>query len=311
MRADCSRPQSVFRVLEGDGGAAPRFPMYHADTCEDSFMEHLAKIAGGSNWRCVQLAAFTAYFDASGTEHDQPCMVVAGYLATAAQWVDFENEWVPRIRQDGLGCFHAADIERLIPDKGRRKELYIDLSEIISHNVTRQFGCCILSRAIQVVPEAKRKEWNMTAYSTAGYACASQVRLWFTSWHARSLPEFVFERGDLKPGALREAMEVNGFPAPIFKPKKDTLEKNGFITKGAVPLQAADLLAFELFDPMRKIERDGYLRRIRPAYQALDRIDGQPKAFTLEAMEHLYKVNLIGNDAIWVPDSPEDIPVLH
>jgi hypothetical protein len=276
-------------------------------------MEHLAKIAGGTNWRCVQLSVFSVYFDASGTEHDQPCMVVAGYLATAEQWINFENEWVPRIRREGLDYFHAADVARLIPDRGRRENLYVDLVKIISENVSRQFGCCILIRALHAIDEAKRKEWNVRAYSAAGYACVCQVRLWFTSWKARSLPEFIFERGESRPetGALRDLMEENGFPEPIFKPKKDTIEKNGFLTKGAVPLQAADLLAFELFDPMRKIEMDGHLRRIRPAYRALDRIFGEPKAITLEAMEHLYQVALIGNDKIWMPNSPEDIPLFH
>lgn len=47
-----------------------------------------------------------------------------------------------------------------------------------------------------------------------------------------------------------------GYPNPIFKPKRDTTDrKNGLTVTGAVPLQAADLYAYDLFERARAIVR--------------------------------------------------------
>jgi hypothetical protein len=69
-------------------------------------------------------------------------------------------------------------------------------------------------------------------------------------------------------------VEESGFAHPIFKPKNDRLDKHGMVVKAAVPLQASDLLAYELFDPVRKIAKDGYIRRIKRTFQELDKIPG-------------------------------------
>jgi hypothetical protein len=278
-------------------------------TSRASLIEHLAMIAGGPQWRCVSVAAFTVYFDASGTEHDQPCLAVAGYLAPAAAWVEFEEPWVRRLKRDGLKYFHAAEIERQITDRGRLRALYEDLIEIIRGHASRQFGCCIVNSSLLEFSQAEREEWNLTAYSVAGQACVHQVRAWCRRERFPSLPEFIFECGDTGKGTLIAVLdEDGGFPTPTFKPKKDTM-KGGFLIKGAVPLQAADMLAFELFDPVRKIELDGHLLRIRPSYEALYKIPGTPKGIALKTMQDLRRFGTMKDDEIWLPDSPDDIHI--
>lgn len=91
----------------------------------------------------------------------------------------------------------------------------------------------------------------------------------------------VFEWGDDGRGRLITLLEEDGFPSPIFKPKIRRLQ-NGRWVEPAIPLQAADLLAFEFFDPVRKIETDGYLARIRPSYEALSRIPGSTRGIRAE-----------------------------
>jgi len=55
--------------------------------------------------------------------------------------------------------------------------------------------------------------------------------------------------------------------------KGEKNRKTGFITPAAIPLQAADLYAGELFDAARDIETTG-LCRLSPAYFILDKIPG-------------------------------------
>jgi len=101
------------------------------------------------------------------------------------------------------------------------------------------------------------------------------------------VPELVFEDGDAGKGELISILRRDGFSAPVFQPKRDRVDADGTIVKCAIPLQAADLLAFELFDPIRKIERDGYIKRIKKTYREIDRVPGEPGCYEVESLTAL------------------------
>ena len=254
------------------------------------------------------MSAFTAYFDASGTEHDQPCLAVAGYVALAEQWVAFEQQWNARLKADGLELFHAVSVRaELGDDKPRINRLYQDLVQIIADNVLRQFGCVIVNRSLTKWSKQDRDQWNMTAYSVAGRSCAGQMRAW-CKWNSMpSLPEMIFECGDTGKGSFIKLLERDGFPSPIFKPKKDIVKK-GLLVRAAIPLQAADLLAYECFHPIREMEKTGTLSEKRFAYDGLEQIRGSPKVIYPKNMEDLQKVGTLADDGLWLPDGPEDRP---
>src|SRR5262245_16150423 len=71
-------------------------------------IEHVARLLGrrglaGSGY----LAMLTAVFDASGTDHDQEHVVVAGYLASAGEWSRFAREWQSALAPRTV--FHATE----------------------------------------------------------------------------------------------------------------------------------------------------------------------------------------------------------
>ena len=140
----------------------------------------------------------------------------------------------------------------------------------------------------------------------AGRGCGAQVREWCRGWSG-SLPEFIFECGDDGVDDLRAIFKRGELPEPIFKPKKDII-KSGFLRKAAVPLQAADLLAFECFDPIRKYENDGYLKRIRPSFKALENIPGSLLYIDADRLQDLYVFESLDNDELWLPTGPNNIP---
>ena len=248
-----------------------------------SLTEHLASIAGGPNWRKVNLAAFTAYFDASGDDHSQPVLSVAGFVANADNWKSFEAAWLKRLLQDGLEYFHTKEFNGCSGqfksgwkgDEDRQRKLITDLVLIIRDHVGRKFGMTVINKQLKGGFTADQQErWHVCAYSLAGRTCAARVREWFESWHARSMPEFVFEDGDSGKGKLIDIFKNGELPDPIFKPKKSYVDRRGMVHEAAIPLQAADLLAYECFDPTRKIVRDGYLRKIKRTIEELHRIPG-------------------------------------
>lgn len=277
-----------------------------------SCVEHLAKIFGGSAWEAVRLVMLTAYFDASGNQTDQPALSVGGFIARADDWIRFESMWIERLRKDGLDSFRASDVWRLPQfknDPERLANLYSDLIEIISQNVMRKFGCTITTKAIEVISSEERKKFSIHAYSMAGRACTGQARQWLASWSGPT-PEYIFEDGDEGKHELIDIMKRDGFPVPHFKPKKDRILKDGSVEKGLIPLQAADLLAFELFDPVRKIEQSGSLRRIRPALRVIDeKISGWLNHLNVERIEQVWKLSTMSPAEIWLPKNPEDKPV--
>jgi hypothetical protein len=216
---------------------------------------------------------FTAYFDASG-KRDQLVLAVAGFVARAEDWIDWEGEWLDRLAQDGLPYFHARELPHW-PD-WKKARLVEDLSAIIRNRVAFKTGVVVANSHLEkVFSEVQRKQWRMEAYAVAGKTAAQSMRLWAASWGGR-IPELVFERGDDGQGQLCDLMASQGYPAPIFKPKKAYKDrKSGIIQEPAIPLQAADLLASELFRRVRAYQRDGHIcpdfARLSPN---LDKIPG-------------------------------------
>ncbi|HCC56729.1 MAG TPA: hypothetical protein DEQ47_05605 [Solibacterales bacterium] len=261
------------------------------------------------------MSAFTAYFDASGTEHDQLCLAVAGFVSTTDKWVEFDQRWNERLAKDGIKYFHMnefnnpgskGEFRNWSYDDPRRPLLHRDLIGVITDHVDRHFGCCVITEALNGLTLQERQEWHLSAYALAGRSCAAQLRLWCETWGGR-VPRMVFERGDHGRGELEKILKLNKFSDPVFEPSRDVVE-GGFITKGMVPLQAADLLAFELFDPARKIEKDDKLKRIRPSYDVLSRIPGSPRVIRIREMQILRSLLRATRDEIWIPGSRRESP---
>ncbi len=90
---------------------------------------------------------FTAYFDASGQEHEHPYMVVAGFVSSAKVWSEFSDEWRAVLGNYHLKTFHAADCQNFrgefIEWKGKedkRLRLWCDLLGVIKKHTFHKFS---------------------------------------------------------------------------------------------------------------------------------------------------------------------------
>jgi len=211
---------------------------------------------------------FTAFFDASGDSHCQAALSVGGFVALADAWIDWETEWNSRLRADGLETFHRNEITCWPPS--RRERLVEDLAGIIRSHAAYKIGVVIFNRDLsRHLSNGEMKQWHVEAYSLAGRTAAKEVRIWSSGWGGR-LPEMIFEDGDKGKGKLEKIMSKQGYPAPIFKPKRThTNKKSGLLIEGCVPLQAADLYAYELFNRARDISLN------KPTPASLDRLHPQ------------------------------------
>jgi hypothetical protein len=216
----------------------------------------------------------SCHFDASGDERT-PILVVAGFIAEAQAWADWEGEWLARLQADGLAHFHSKELRDW--SKPKKERLINDLSEIIRNNAASKIGVAVVDQHLQATfSEQERKKWRFKAYSLAGRTAAREARIWADRWSG-PMPELVFERGDRSPGYLTHLMESQGYPRPIFKSKKTFTDKQtGVVHQAVIPFQAADLLAHEIFIRMRVFVRDGRItKEFAPLPSALEKIPGE------------------------------------
>jgi hypothetical protein len=197
---------------------------------------------------------FTAYFDASGAK-DQPVVVVAGFVSLAELWQEWEAEWLAKLSEYGLAYFHYNEISSW--QEARKSRLIAELSRIIRCYVAHKAGVAVINRDMgEVFSELELKQWRINAYAVAGRTVAKEMRLWCMRGNGQ-LPVLVFEHGDDGQGQLAHLLTSQGYPEPIIKHKKKFTDRKGKVHEPAIPLQAADLLAYELFWRVREHQRTG------------------------------------------------------
>lgn len=198
---------------------------------------------------------FTACFDAGGSQHDQQFLVVAGFVSSADTWIRFDQKWRERLAKDGVRYFHMEEFAHFRGEfrngwrnnEKKRREILSDLLYIIESHAFRKFGCAIEHKQLtSTISKKQREKYLLDAYSFAGLYCAHQVNKWRINERISTLPELVFEDGDLGKGHLMERLKKDGFGTPIFRQKKDDENDRGN-RRAFTPLQAADFLAYEIF----------------------------------------------------------------
>ena len=275
--------------------AVRSLPFYLRDDgrleCETdySLVRHFAKICGGPEWRKALLSAFTCYFDASGTQHDQVALAVGGFMSTAERWLEFETEWKRRLAKDGLEYFHRKEIR---PE--RHPGLLDDLAKIIGDYAMRKFGMVVRVRELhRLVSKSILNKWHLDAYSYAGRACAAHVRLWAMENHLRSMPRIVYATGDAGRNQLEKRLRIDGINGVAFEsPWDQENRKTGMIDPGAIPLQAADLFAYELFNPTRILEESKQPADkdlLSDVWYILDKIEGEAQITSVDNFDQFEK----------------------
>jgi hypothetical protein len=256
----------------------------HAE--EDSII-NLARICWMSRWKEGLFGMLTVCFDASG-HPTQPVLVVAGFIASAEDWVHFGREWKDRLAVDGLTSFHMQSFAQSSgiyrswkKDEGRRRKLLGDLTVIIFKYAKRKFGASVVNSDLNaLIDDDARKAFALSAYGIAGRGAVGNVDEWLKT-EPPQLVDYVFESGDFNHGDLIRRMIDDGLPAPNFKPKTDRPGRNGTVIPAFTPLQAADILAYEYMLAVER-ERDPKFPKSRWGHERFDRMPGDIGKFTVQ-----------------------------
>jgi hypothetical protein len=205
-----------------------------------------------------------AYFDDSGTHEGSHNCVVAGYWGGVNRWKRFEREWSAVLARESIEEFHANEFwprikgERLKPYRGWTDERHAtfirDLLKVIFDSAVVPFGCGVLGAEWneqplslrEVITLADRPEkaksmfipFQRNIYRAASY-CKPGVRMHFVIDDSTE-PK-------VKSGIHRCFDAVKHSSVSDKDGFKDKLGDLTFAdSKKAAPLQAADLLAYEM-----------------------------------------------------------------
>jgi hypothetical protein len=238
-------------------------------------------------------AKLVAAFDASGKEATG-LVVVAGFLSSQKDWRAFDVEWRTRLKNDGLDYFHMVDFagsrKQLAKgwkeDEPRRQSLLKDLIDIVKSYAYRQFACAIEMSTFSLLSDENKNRYN--PYVLAARSCAADIRLWQVQEKFYVPTAYVFEEGDGGVGMMTDNFLGDNLPIPAFKPKKDTILPDGTTSVAYTPLQAADILAYELHKPHKDIlAGKPRVSKFRWALEQLSEIPGIPGYYSAENIVQL------------------------
>jgi Protein of unknown function (DUF3800) len=247
-------------LLDSSGGQGQ-------DGGEYSSYRHFASDLERTDPKCL-IIMFTAYFDDSGTDGNSEIAVAACYVSTKTGWDNFVTGWGHARVQEGFDTFHMADFvappeQRHEPfcdwDKLKKDHVYQRLAKIINENKRAGFAIAIHKELWNKTPEKIRRHFGTEHYAFAVRVCLMQIAKW-RKQSLISLPiRYVF---DWEMNKNQKRKEISTTFDILSNPENEDLaeiygiEPCGFSFEHKEkfkPLQAADILAWQMRSHMRKV----------------------------------------------------------
>jgi hypothetical protein len=214
-------------------------------------------------------AALYAYMDESGTHATAPFLTVAAYIATPADWQEWAPEW--QFMNFPIKVFHSTDCNaRQGEFDGWSREIRDQhVRGLLSVIANRPIAGCVIGLDMVAFDSAMKNHPELRRMFSTPYIACFQ-------WVIQTIMDFANRMSGGRGASVSFFHENNDYEMQAHKafkwlkegedPKK-VLGSLTFNSKQAfVPLQAADILAYEGFRVMQNPERP------RPSWEAL-----QPK----------------------------------
>lgn len=211
---------------------------------------------------------FTAYFDDSGTDRNSDIAIAACYISTKRGWDEFVEAWDRARWEEHFDYFHMSDF--LAPpgqkkgpwcywDNAKKDCVYARLANIINRNKRIGIAVAIPKAEWDEAPEWLRAHYGYQHYTFAVRMCMTAIGKW-RHGSAISLPmRYIF---DFEMANSTKRQEIERIFDSVSTPHNQKvagllgLEPMGYSFERKEifkPLQAADILAWQMRSYMRKI----------------------------------------------------------
>jgi len=204
----------------------------------------------------------SAFFDESGTHEGSPFLCVAGYLFSSDQLLKLDGAWNSMLESKGIKYFRMSSCAH---GNGIFKELSpqdcIDIETeaifLIKEHMTLGYAVSLdmnVAHMIEKIPGPNPK-WFNNPYTFTCYLCLVAVKKWIGDNNYQGEVAYFFESGHASQGDANKLMNR------IFSKEelriKYRYSSHSFADKANVrPLQCADLLSWQWFTYMKKIQNN-------------------------------------------------------
>lgn len=200
------------------------------------------------------MLTLNGYFDDSGTHRGSDSIVVAGFLSDAARWVEFSALWQIALNEFGLDQFHMTDFANQAPpytiangwSEQNRKCRLDRLLKIIQGHVSYSVGTVIRRKDFDDAISRRARRICGDAFGLAALVCMIDLVEGFRATTVQYGISYVFETGS-KGRAAFDRVCANNMKVQENRERLHLLSWRFEPKKEFLPLQAADILAYELY----------------------------------------------------------------
>jgi hypothetical protein len=192
----------------------------------------------------------TAYFDES---YSRGFTVICGWIASVEEWERFEIDWKLFLISYKVPHFHMKEFAHSVgPFKKWKETRYFrarfihDAWEVIRPLVRGGFASCVQDVLLERVNRSyKLKDAFSSGYALVGRACVDWAE--YFARDSKADVRCIFDDGGPDKRGLIRAAEIEPKAAsPCFQPSRDIQDPQKGERRGAVQIQAADFLAYEV-----------------------------------------------------------------
>jgi hypothetical protein len=192
---------------------------------------------------------YIAYFDESGTHDDAETTVVAGFVSNMTQWEAFSQKWQQALDASHIDYMHMADFEsRQGQFKGwsedDKRDLLSRLLPIINEHTFYSIGCTVQKSLFDSIVSDRSKKILGDAYGVAALLCWRHLGVDFGRKEVDGWIDCTMEAGAKEWGKLHELFNEQSQSWREMHRIRGLASRNKRLF---LPLQAADILAYELY----------------------------------------------------------------
>lgn len=213
----------------------------------------------------------TAYFDDSGTSSGNKVAAVGGYLATTYQWDRFILRWKSLLKEYDVNQMHRTDLETWQGEftiaRGweptRRNEFVRQAQGIIKRYTLVAVGSAVIKKDFEEVLPPPIIKFYGGAYGWCAHECVSAVSNWCDRAKQKEHIKWVFEKGTEGSGQIEKYFHMSSRNPRVSEMLRIGIDGCSFYAKDVLPLQAADVVAYEIFKHVQNQIVDKGKRDIR------------------------------------------------
>ena len=192
---------------------------------------------------------YTAYFDESGTHPESDAAVVAGFVFDVTQWEAFSEKWRKVLTEFGVDFMHMTDLENRRRQftgwsVAKKEELLNLLLPIIHDHTFRSVGVVVFKKSFDALLSDPVKQICGDQYGLATLVCWRHLGLVMQEWDGWI--NCTMESGAQGAGALL-LIHTEDSKFTTWHNEHRILNLSFADKREFLPLQAADILAYELY----------------------------------------------------------------